>query len=61
MLMWNFQTGEQPALQTEFYTALSLQSTVLIGKSGKPGDIMSNPDTKNYLWVDRSNTNAQEK
>ena len=61
MLMWNFQIREQPDLQTEFYTALYLKSTVLISKSGKLGDIMSNPDSKHYLWVDSSNSNAQNK
>ena len=42
-------------------TALSLNSTVVIGASGKSGDFLSNPDTKNYLWVDSSNNNAQDK
>ena len=61
MLMSNFQIREQPDLQTEFNTALYLKSTVLISKWGKLWHIMPNSDTKHYLWVDNSNSNAQDK
>ena len=57
----NFHIGEQPDLQTEFYTALYIKSTMLINKSGKSGDFMFNPDTKHYILVDSSNSNAQDK